>query len=75
MKVFHKFFASFSNLLELNILLKKLADERQIRFLDLTKNMADSSGNLNPNFTADGLHLNGDGYLKIKEIIAPEINE
>jgi lysophospholipase L1-like esterase len=39
------------------------------RFIDLSPILADSSGQLRPEFSTDGIHLNLDGYLAIRKSI------
>ena len=40
-----------------------------VRFLDLGKYLVDASGNLRREFSTDGLHVNLDGYLAIREAL------
>jgi lysophospholipase L1-like esterase len=40
-----------------------------VRFLDLGRHLVDASGNLRREFTTDGLHMNIDGYLAIREAL------
>ena len=40
-----------------------------VRFLDLTGYLVDDAGGLRREFTIDGLHLNTDGYLAIREAL------
>jgi len=39
------------------------------RYVDLGPSVADASGNLRADFTEDGLHLNVDGYLAIRDAL------
>ncbi|MEA5508497.1 GDSL-type esterase/lipase family protein [Crocosphaera sp. UHCC 0190] len=43
--------------------LKKLAQEFNYQYIDLSSSFLDTSKQLNPNYTYDGVHLNGKGYL------------
>lgn len=52
-----------SEILSLNRALKKLCMIKDVVFIDLSDKFTDDSGNLNPELTNDGLHLNADGYL------------
>ena len=50
------------NIDPLNIDLKKLAEARNITWIDLAPHFKDDSGQLKKEFTEDGLHLNGSAY-------------
>lgn len=50
---------------EINSALEALAKKEGITFLDLTADLSDSGGRLNPDFTYDGLHLNAKGFEKV----------
>jgi lysophospholipase L1-like esterase len=54
---------------QLNLRLATLASER-VRFVDLTPALA-GEGGLKDEFTYDGVHLNGEGYLQWRTAIAP----
>ena len=43
-----------------------------IKYLDLNSHFKDSEGNLNREYSSDGLHLNGSGYQKWKNILIQE---
>lgn len=61
---------------EINAELKKLASEKQLTYIDLFSHFTDDSGaKLNPDYTNDGLHLMGEGYLKWKELIESHVNK
>lgn len=47
---------------DFNDILKKVADENQIEYLDLHTHFEDSNGQLKKDITIDGLHLMGEGY-------------
>ena len=57
---------------QLNKLLKPLAEEENIRYLDLYTEFADKDGQLLPKYTADGIHLSADGYLKWRDVFEKE---
>ncbi len=52
-----------ASILALNRSLKQLCTEKALIYIDLTDALSDDSGNLNPAFTMDGLHLNAEGYV------------
>lgn len=61
---------------EINERLKILAKEKQVTYIDLFSHFTDESGmKLNPEYTNDGLHLMGDGYLCWKELVEPYVNK
>lgn len=47
---------------QFNEILRRIADEHGIEYIDLHPSFTDQSGQLDKNFTVDGLHLNGKGY-------------
>lgn len=47
---------------EFNEVLKRIADENGLPYIDLHVHFEDRSGQLDKRFTIDGLHLNGEGY-------------
>ena len=49
--------------------LTKLANHLNLTFIDLYDLFTDHQNNLNPNYTVDGVHLNGEGYLVWKKAI------
>ncbi|MEM8927269.1 MAG: glycerophosphodiester phosphodiesterase family protein, partial [Bacteroidota bacterium] len=55
--------------------LKKISKEESVSYLNLFDHFSDSknSGQLYKHFTRDGLHLNGKGYLKWKELIKEHV--
>ena len=56
---------------ELNIKLASLAAEKGVAFYNANTPLKDKKGRLDKAYTADGLHLNAQGYEKItKDLIA-----
>ncbi|MCM3709040.1 GDSL-type esterase/lipase family protein [Sporosarcina luteola] len=45
-----------------NDILRRIADENRIEYIDLHSYFTDKNGELDKKFTVDGLHLNGKGY-------------
>lgn len=61
---------------QINDLLKLLADKEQAKFVDLYSHFVDGdTGKMNPQYTNDGLHLLGKGYLLWRDIVKPYVNE
>ncbi|NOY38612.1 MAG: sialate O-acetylesterase [Chlorobi bacterium] len=54
---------------EVNARLKKLGSEKQVMYIDLFSSFSTADGYLNPDYSNDGLHLTGKGYLLWKSII------
>ncbi len=54
--------------------LEKMCEEKGVAYIDLYTTFADENGNLKKEYTfADGLHLNGAGYMAWAEIIRPYV--
>ena len=51
-----------SDIKELNLLMKKYAEDNNIRFIDLNKILS-PNGFLDEKYTTDGIHLNGSAYI------------
>lgn len=49
----------------------KLSEKYDCRWLDITKELSQADGNLNEDYTYDGLHLNAKGYEIVAENIIP----
>ena len=60
---------------ELNSGLKKLAENRNLVFIDLYPHFLDDQGRLDEKYTNDGLHLMGSGYMLWAEFLRPFIDE
>lgn len=61
---------------EINKGLKELAEKVSVTYVDLYSAFLDvNTGKLNIEYTNDGLHMLGKGYLKWKEVVTPYVNE
>ena len=57
-------------IIEVNDLLKDLAKDEKITYVDLYNKLIDDDGNLNISYTKDGLHISSEGYKFItKELM------
>lgn len=56
---------------DINRAIEQIAREENLTYIDLFSRFADSEGKLKGEYTNDGLHLLGSGYLLWKEIITP----
>lgn len=62
-----------TDILKLNKNLEKLATDWDVNYIDLYERFAGSGGELPAEFTFDGLHLNGKGYLQWVTILKKEL--
>lgn len=53
--------------------LESLAEKRGMAYINLYDEMSRADGKLNPEYTEDGLHLNGKGYVAWKSVVEPYI--
>jgi lysophospholipase L1-like esterase len=61
--------------LEINKQLKAYCEETGITYIDLVPTFADENGKLSKQFSIDGLHVNGKGYLKWVEVIKKYVDD
>jgi lysophospholipase L1-like esterase len=64
-----------SDIRQLNESLEAIAGERGHTYIDLYTPFAGGEGKLNPDYSIDGLHVNGAGYLLWKDLIEIYVNE
>ena len=55
--------------------LKKLAKKHKVTWVDLTPALADENGELKAEFTNDGYHLMGKGYIAWRNTLKPVLSE
>jgi lysophospholipase L1-like esterase len=53
---------SNKRVMDFNQVLKKIAEENEIQYIDLNPVFQDSNGQLRKEYTVDGIHLSGNGY-------------
>lgn len=63
----------YTDVPKVNALVKAMAEEEDVEYLDLYSRFTNDEGKLNPAFSNDGLHLNGAGYLLWKAIVEEEL--
>jgi lysophospholipase L1-like esterase len=63
------------NIIQLNLQLKQLAKEFSYQYIDVYSYLSDSENQLDICYTEDGLHLNGQGYLRWKKAIEKYVND
>jgi lysophospholipase L1-like esterase len=59
---------------EVNVDLRKLAEEKGCTYIDAYSRFV-LNGQLNPNYSVDGVHLSGEGYLVWTKILEPYVEE
>jgi lysophospholipase L1-like esterase len=64
-----------AEILQINKALFDSAARYQYEFIDIFSALADTTGRLNADYTNDGLHLTGTGYLKWKDAIYSKVVE
>lgn len=68
--------AHWKEVADVNNGLKKIAAQENLTYVDLYSHFVDSrTGKMNIEYTNDGLHLLGKGYLKWVEIVKPYVSE
>lgn len=60
---------------DVNTLVKPAAEALGAQWIDLYPFFCDSEGELSPEYTNDGLHLMGSGYLLWRSLILPYLNQ
>ena len=58
---------------KINNTLKELAKEFSFQYIDLYSSFLDKNNQLDAQYTSDGVHLNGQGYLIWKDIIEKDV--
>ena len=69
--VVEKFKEAGKKLKKANKELKKLAKKYKVTWVDLTPALADENGELKAEFTNDGYHLMGKGYIAWRNALKP----
>lgn len=61
---------------DINAKLKKLAEKEQVAYIDIYSHFVDKkTGKMNPQYSNDGLHLLGKGYLLWRDIVKPYVDK
>ncbi len=66
---------SNSKIMKINKKLEKLASEEDTVYIDVYNNLLDDDGNLDLDYTVEGLHLSNDGYEVVTDILKKYIEE
>jgi lysophospholipase L1-like esterase len=59
----------------LNKGLEKLAQEKNITYIDVYSHLVDETGNIRLEYTVEGLHLTVQGYCAVAEVLKPYVME
>jgi lysophospholipase L1-like esterase len=62
------------DIVKVNKKLLKTADGKYIIYIDLYSHMVTESNQLNKRYTVDGIHLNGEGYIRWRELLRPYLS-
>ena len=62
-------------IIEMNKKIKEICQEQKVTYIDVYSELIDKNGNLNIDYTADGLHLSNRGYLKVTKHLLPYVEE
>jgi lysophospholipase L1-like esterase len=57
------------DIIELNKRIQQLSDNRNIFYVNINQSLVDKHGDLKSEYTCDGAHLNGEGYVVWKETL------
>jgi lysophospholipase L1-like esterase len=59
----------------LNTFIEQLSQKYHLTYIDLSSKFKNTEGSIQQKFSLDGIHLNGEGYLLLKNIVQPIINQ
>lgn len=60
---------------DINLAIRRITKEEGINYIDLFTYFADENGQMKPEYTNDGLHLLGKGYMLWKDILNPYLKK
>lgn len=63
------------SIVKTNKRLEKLSNEKEVTYIDMFEALKDEDGNLNEEFTTNGIYLNDDGYKQVLKYIKKQIDE
>jgi lysophospholipase L1-like esterase len=63
-----------TEIIQVNRKLKETADGKQVVYIDLYSQMLTEEDQLDRRYTEDGVHLNGAGYLKWRDVLRPYLS-
>ncbi|AFY33166.1 GDSL-type esterase/lipase family protein [Calothrix sp. PCC 7507] len=68
-----RYWQNNNNILKLNLGLQELGKEFKNQYINVFSHLSDSENQLDTQYTLDGLHLNGQGYLAWKKVIEKHV--
>ena len=60
---------------DINQAILNICQKEKVKYIDLFTHFVDNNGQMKPEYTNDGLHLLGKGYMLWKEIITPYLKK
>ena len=66
---------SNEDIITINTQLSALCAQKGIQFLDIHSAFKDNNGRLDARYTDDGIHLNGEAYLRWRDLLFPLIDQ
>jgi lysophospholipase L1-like esterase len=60
---------------DINQAIFNICQKENVKYIDLFTHFVDDNGQMKPEYTNDGLHLLGKGYMLWKEIITPYLKK
>jgi lysophospholipase L1-like esterase len=69
------YWADNQTVIDLNRELQKLASQYNYKYIDIHSHLVDTQQQLGADFTSDGLHLNGKGYLIWRGLLATDVTD
>lgn len=71
MRGMHFRYRTNERIAEANEALQRLAEKHGAEYLDLNSGLVDEDGELKAEYTVDGIHMYGNGYMKVLELLLP----
>lgn len=71
----HFHFRTNERITEANAAVRQLAEKLGVQFLELNNGITDVEGNMKEEYTVEGIHMHGDGYLEILKQMMPILKE
>ena len=69
-----RYWYSNQNIINFNYQLEELAQEFNYQYINIFPKLSDSQNQLDPKYTKDGLHLNGDAYLVWRDAVKQHVS-
>lgn len=66
---------SNARIAQANLGVKELAEKLGASFLDVNGGITDSAGNMKAEYTVEGMHMYGDGYMQVLKALLPTLQK